>query len=403
MDKAKKNTVIHAAADRMAANYKSSQIPMYGDALRMPNRNAVIEIIRDCQKLIFPVYYGDRDLLKLPPEQYSALLMEHIHEKLTRQITLTKPECDENCEVAYAISTAFIERIPAIQELLLKDLSANFEGDPAAYSKEEVLLSYPGMFAIFIYRIAHELYENKVAMIPRMMSEYAHSQTGIDINPGAKIGEYFFIDHGTGVVVGETTIIGDNVKLYQGATLGALLGFSTTNGEAFGIFAGTAINDTSSVTAAASTWDSLYGLGSQTLDKAVTVKLTRTLAIIPTVLVFAAISVHLKKKAAAQSDGHGVKVNMKSVFPWFILGFLAMSILCSVGVIPAGLAATLKSISKFLMVAALAAIGLNTNFAALCKSGAKPMLHGFIISLLVVLVAIAVEYVLGIAPSGTLI
>ena len=213
MDKAKKNTVIHAAADRMAANYKSSQIPMYGDALRMPNRNAVIEIIRDCQKLIFPVYYGDRDLLKLPPEQYSALLMEHIHEKLTRQITLTMPECDENCEVAYAISTAFIERIPAIQELLLKDLSANFEGDPAAYSKEEVLLSYPGMFAIFIYRIAHELYENKVAMIPRMMSEYAHSQTGIDINPGAKIGEYFFIDHGTGVVVGETTIIRDCQKL----------------------------------------------------------------------------------------------------------------------------------------------------------------------------------------------
>lgn len=221
MDKAKKNTVIHAAADRMAANYKSSQIPMYGDALRMPNRNAVIEIIRDCQKLIFPVYYGDRDLLKLPPEQYSALLMEHIHEKLTRQITLTMPECDENCEAAYAISTAFIERIPAIQELLLKDLSANFEGDPAAYSKEEVLLSYPGMFAIFIYRIAHELYEKKVAMIPRMMSEYAHSQTGIDINPGAKIGEYFFIDHGTGIVIGETTVIGDHVKLYQGVTLGA--------------------------------------------------------------------------------------------------------------------------------------------------------------------------------------
>lgn len=222
MDKAKKNTVIHAAADRMAANYKSSQIPMYGDALRMPNRNAVIEIIRDCQKLIFPVYYGDRDLLKLPPEQYSALLMEHIHEKLTRQITLTMPECDENCEVAYAISTAFIERIPVIQELLLKDLSANFEGDPAAYSKEEVLLSYPGMFAIFIYRIAHELYLEKVPMIPRIMTEYAHSQTGIDINPGATIGEYFSIDHGTGVVVGETTVIGDRVQLYQGVTLGAM-------------------------------------------------------------------------------------------------------------------------------------------------------------------------------------
>ena len=104
----------------------------------------------------------------------------------------------------------------------MKDLAANFDGDPAAYSMEEVLLSYPGMFAIFIYRIAHELYENKVAMIPRMMSEYAHSQTGIDINPGAKIGEYFFIDHGTGVVIGETCIIGNSCRLYQGVTLGAL-------------------------------------------------------------------------------------------------------------------------------------------------------------------------------------
>ena len=166
---------------------------------------------------------------------------------------------------------------------------------------------------------------------------------------------------------------------------------------AFGLWAGTAVNDTSSVVATG------YAFSEAAGDFATMVKLTRTLAIIPTVLVFAAISVHLKKKAAAQSGDHGVKVNMKSVFPWFILGFLAMSILCSVGVIPAGLATTLKSISKFLMVAALAAIGLNTNFAALCKSGAKPMLHGFIISLLVVLVAIAVEYVLGIAPSGTLI
>ena len=230
MDKAKKNTVIHAAADRMAANYKSSQIPMYGDALRMPNRNAVIEIIRDCQKLIFPVYYGDRDLLKLPPEQYSALLMEHIHEKLTRQITLTMPECDENCEVAYAISTAFIERIPAIQELLLKDLSANFEGDPAAYSKEEVLLSYPGMFAIFIYRIAHELYENKVAMIPRMMSEYAHSQTGIDIKlyQGATLGALSPAGMATNPNVRRHPKVGNNVVIYANSTL---LGGATEIGD----------------------------------------------------------------------------------------------------------------------------------------------------------------------------
>ena len=222
MDKARKNEIIHAAAERMAANYQGAEIPIYGDAQRMPSRDTVIEIIRDCQKLFFPVYYGNRDLLKLPPEQYSALLMEHIHEKLTAQIALTMSECEENDARAYDIASDFVARLPAIQEMLLKDLAANFDGDPAAYSMEEVLLSYPGMFAIFIYRIAHELYARKVAMIPRMMSEYAHSQTGIDINPGAKIGEYFFIDHGTGVVVGETTIIGDNVKLYQGATLGAL-------------------------------------------------------------------------------------------------------------------------------------------------------------------------------------
>ena len=222
MDKARKNEIIHAAAERMAANYQGAEIPIYGDAQRMPSRETVIEIIRDCQKLFFPVYYGNRDLLKLPPEQYSALLMEHIHEKLTAQIALTMSECEENDARAYDIASDFVARLPAIQEMLMKDLAANFDGDPAAYSMEEVLLSYPGMFAIFIYRIAHELYTRKVAMIPRMMSEYAHSQTGIDINPGATIGEYFFIDHGTGVVVGETSIIGDNVKLYQGATLGAL-------------------------------------------------------------------------------------------------------------------------------------------------------------------------------------
>ena len=104
----------------------------------------------------------------------------------------------------------------------MKDVTANFDGDPAAGSKEEVIFSYPGLYAIFVYRVAHELYESGVPLIPRIMSEYAHGATGIDINPGAQIGEYFFIDHGTGIVVGETTVIGDHVKLYQGVTLGAL-------------------------------------------------------------------------------------------------------------------------------------------------------------------------------------
>lgn len=218
----KRSQLIRDAAERVARGYRDAVIPMYGDALHLPNRDAVIEIIRDCQKLLFPVYYGNKDLLKLPGEQYSALLMEHIHEKLTRQIAMTMEDTRENYQKAEAICDDFIARLPDIQATLMKDLEANFEGDPAAYSMQEVIFSYPGLFAIFIYRIAHELYLQKVAMIPRMMTEYAHSQTGIDINPGATIGEYFFIDHGTGIVIGETTIIGDNVKMYQGATLGAL-------------------------------------------------------------------------------------------------------------------------------------------------------------------------------------
>ena len=217
-----RNQIIRTAAEKLAQGYRDAVIPMYGDALHLPNREAIIEIIRDCQKLLFPVYYGNKDLLKLPSEQYSALLMEHIHEKLTRQIAMTMEDTQENYRKAESICDGFIARLPDIQTMLMKDLAANFEGDPAAYSMQEVIFSYPGLFAIFIYRIAHELYLQKVAMIPRIMTEYAHSQTGIDINPGATIGEYFFIDHGTGIVVGETTIIGNNVKMYQGATLGAL-------------------------------------------------------------------------------------------------------------------------------------------------------------------------------------
>ena len=187
------------------------------------------------------------------------------------------------------------------------------------------------------------------------------------------------------------TFLFDTVMIVVFPLLGRALGLSDA---AFGLWAGTAVNDTSSVVATGYAFSEVAG------DFATMVKLTRTLAIIPAVLVFAAISLHLKKKEQATSEG--VQVSIKSIFPWFILGFLAMSALTSLGLIPAALAATLKSVSKFLMVAALAAIGLNTNFKALCRSGAKPMLHGFIVSLLVVLVAIAVEYAIGVAPSGTL-
>ena len=189
------------------------------------------------------------------------------------------------------------------------------------------------------------------------------------------------------------TFLFDMIMIIVFPLLGRWMGLSDA---AFGLWAGTAVNDTSSVVATG------YAFSEAAGDFATMVKLTRTLAIIPTVLVFAAISMHLKKKAAAASGDVSVKVSMKSVFPWFILGFLAMSALCSLNLIPASLASALKSVSKFLMVAALAAIGLNTSFKELCKSGARPMLHGFIISLLVVLVAITVEFCLGIAPGGSI-
>ena len=214
------SSYIQEAAAAMADRMNQSPVPLYGSKLRLPNRQAVILLIKESRKLMFPAYFGDPELMSLAPADYAALILERVEAQLRAQIALALPEseADRAAEVAREI----IERMPYIQEMLLKDLDATFDGDPAAGSKEEVIFSYPGLYAIFVYRVAHELYESKVPLIPRIMSEYAHGATGIDINPGAQIGEYFFIDHGTGIVVGETTIIGDHVKLYQGVTLGAL-------------------------------------------------------------------------------------------------------------------------------------------------------------------------------------
>ena len=165
-------------ARAMASTMEHAAIPMYGKKLRLPDRSAIIALIKELRRLFFPAYFGDPQLMALPAENYAALLLE--------------------------------------------DLDATFESDPAAASREEIIFAYPGLFAIFVYRIAHLLYCQRVPMIPRIMAEYAHSRTGIDIHPGASIGPHFFIDHGTGIVVGETTVSGRNVKLYQGVTLGAL-------------------------------------------------------------------------------------------------------------------------------------------------------------------------------------
>ena len=207
-------------ARTMAATMESASIPMYGNKLRLPDRGAIIALIRELRRLFFPAYFGDPQLMALPAENYAALLLERIETALAAQIALALPES----EAAHApqIAQAVVAELPHIQQVLLTDIEATFDGDPAAANREEIVFAYPGLFAIFVYRIAHELYLRQVPMIPRIMTEYAHSRTGIDIHPGAQIGPWFFIDHGTGIVIGETTVIGSHVKLYQGVTLGAL-------------------------------------------------------------------------------------------------------------------------------------------------------------------------------------
>ena len=209
---------------------------------RMPDRESVIDIIDDIRALLFPEYFDARRIDDLSVKYITGDLMLTINRKLKKQIKLAylyessikNPDADINSmyddaeNKACQVCKVFFEHLPEIYELLTTDIQAAFEGDPAAESKDIIVFSYPCMLAITVHRVAHVLYELKVPLLPRIMSEYAHSETGIDINPGAKIGRYFFIDHGTGVVIGETTIIGEHVKIYQGVTLGAL---STRDGQ----------------------------------------------------------------------------------------------------------------------------------------------------------------------------
>ena len=196
------------------------------DALKMahdcppPDRLTVVRIVKALQAALFPLCFR-REL----PGQSDSVLLACTLEELNGQISaamrfvhLGEKEADVAAEAAVE---AFARRLPEVKRLLLLDIEALYEGDPAASRREEVMICYPGFYAISIYRLAHELYRLKVPLIPRIMTEFGHEKTGIDIHPGATIGEYFFIDHGTGIVIGETTVIGDHVKLYQGVTLGA--------------------------------------------------------------------------------------------------------------------------------------------------------------------------------------
>lgn len=221
-----KKSAILKVAKGLTENYASEELFMPKSGRRLPNRSVIIDIVRDLKSIIFPGYFSTDTSATVFPEYYVGHRLNDIYDRLKKQIEIALlyhgEEPEEAATHADRTTCGFFEQLPEIQRLLLTDVQAGFDGDPAAKSKEEIIFSYPGLFAIYVYRLANVLYKEEIPFIPRVMSEYAHGRTGIDINPGATIGEYFFIDHGTGVVVGETTEIGNNVKLYQGVTLGAL-------------------------------------------------------------------------------------------------------------------------------------------------------------------------------------
>lgn len=218
-------------------NYTQSDLLLGKSEKSLPARSTIIDILDDLKKLMFPGYFSTEHVDINNAAYYTGQMLSNLHNKMKKQIALalaydkaddissSSPEIRNEAE---DICCRFFEAIPKIQELLLLDAQAGYDGDPAADNREQIIFSYPGFYAILVYRIAHELYNMKVPFIPRIMTEHAHNKTGIDINAGATIGRYFFMDHGTGIVIGETTIIGDYVKLYQGVTLGAL---STRGGQ----------------------------------------------------------------------------------------------------------------------------------------------------------------------------
>lgn len=201
-----------------------------------PDKKVVIDILEKLKMVIYPGYYRNSNYRTYTVRNNISIILEDIIYNLIKQISIVLKyapayrEADSAVinEASERITFEFLEKIPKIREYIETDIDAAYDGDPAAYNKDEIICSYPGLFAIFTNRIAHELFLLGVPLIPRIMTEHAHSLTGIDIHPGTTIGKYFFIDHGTGIVIGETTVIGDNVKIYQGVTLGAL---STRGGQ----------------------------------------------------------------------------------------------------------------------------------------------------------------------------
>lgn len=224
------NNQLESLVDQIVGTYRGDLGINFIDATNLPVRDKILEVLDLLFELIFPGYTGKRKVTQNNVRYIVIDLLCHVYTELSEQIKRAyRYRCRmESCNtgdcgrLAESSTQHLLNSIPRLREMLKTDVTAAFDGDPAAKSYEEIVISYPFITAITTYRIAHELYLVDVPLIPRIMSESAHSATGIDIHPGATIGERFFIDHGTGVVIGETTVIGNNVKIYQGTTLGAL-------------------------------------------------------------------------------------------------------------------------------------------------------------------------------------
>ncbi|MBN2232124.1 MAG: serine acetyltransferase [Deltaproteobacteria bacterium] len=229
-DSARYRTALPRIVDELAASCRDGSGYEHLAPEPIPSREATIAIIHQARKIVFPGYFTPIRIDPSTLEYYLGHETANLHEMLSEQVILAvrhnclryHEACSHCEERGHEAALAVIGELPRLRRLLADDVRAALEGDPAAQSIDEVIFSYPGLFAITIYRLAHALWRRDVPLLPRMMTEYAHSKTGIDINPGARIGEYFFIDHGTGIVIGETTGIGDRVRIYQGVTLGAL-------------------------------------------------------------------------------------------------------------------------------------------------------------------------------------
>jgi serine O-acetyltransferase len=254
------NTRIKYLTDLLVESYgEHAEIIKIDSGIQL-DRNQIIDVLDKLRRLVFPGYFG-KAISAGSVEYYAGGLLEDVSRSLSNEISQalshsggsiggeasrpglsvfrpspvqkipegeTGAESDAAGAGAAEITFQFLAKLPGIRDCLASDVSAAFDGDPAAFNREEIIFSYPGLYAIFVYRLAHALYTLGVPMIPRIMTEHAHSLTGVDIHPGAEIGHHFFIDHGTGIVIGETTIIGNFVKIYQGVTLG---GLSTRGGQ----------------------------------------------------------------------------------------------------------------------------------------------------------------------------